>query len=256
MQFDWTTFVLEVLNFLVLVWILKRFFYRPVLAVLDARQARVQAEMAQAAQAQQDGAALKQDYEARLAHWAQEREQLRQQLEQELAQQRTAGMDKIRQALADEEAKARVRAAATTASHEAELIRQAAGAAYANVAALLQRLAAPALTASIARLLVEDLAALPADQRDALRDAAQKVGAGGTPSNTGTADIAAAHALDAAAVQEIARALSAAAGCPLQAAVRIDPALIAGLRVAVGECLLHANLADELAFFRRQDGKP
>ena len=39
MQFDWTTFVLEVLNFLVLLWILKRFLYQPVLDVLDARQA-------------------------------------------------------------------------------------------------------------------------------------------------------------------------------------------------------------------------
>lgn len=249
MQFDWTTFVLEVLNFLVLVWILKRFLYRPVLDVLDARQARVKDEMEQAAQAQEAGALLKQEYGQRLAHWAQEREQMRQQLERELGQQRAAGMERIRQSLADEEAKARVRGAATTAAHEAELVRQAAGAAYADVAAMLQRLASPGLTASIAELLIEDLAALPPEQREALREAAAKVGAGGT------ADVAAAHPLDASTVQEIARSLSAAAGQTLKIAVVPDPALIAGVRVAVGECLLHANLADELAFFRRQDGK-
>lgn len=254
MQFDWTTFVLEVLNFLVLVWLLKRFLYRPVLAVLDARQARVQDEMAQAAQAQQEGTALKQQYEERLAQWAQEREQLRQQLEQELAQQRTAGMERIRQAQADEDAKARVRNAAATAAHEAALIRQAAGAAYGDVATLLQRLASPTLTASIARMLVEDLAALPQEQLAALRAAAQKVGAGGTAPSMGTAEIAAAHPLDDDLVQAIAHGLSVAAGQTLAVAVKPDPALIAGVRIAVGECLLHANLADELAFFRRQDG--
>ncbi|MQM33106.1 MAG: F0F1 ATP synthase subunit B, partial [Candidatus Accumulibacter phosphatis] len=39
----------------------------------------------------------------------------------------------------------------------------------------------------------------------------------------------------------------------LALAIRPDPALIAGVRIAVGECLLHANLLDELAFFRRRD---
>jgi len=247
MQFDWTTFVLEVLNFLVLVWLLKRFLYRPVLDVLDARQTRVNDEMAQAARGRQEAAALKKNYEERLAQWAQEREQLRQQLDRELTQQRSAGMDRMREALADEDAKASVRNAATTAAHEAELIRTAAGTAYANVAAMLQRLASAELSAAIARLLVEDLAALPAEQHEALRAAAAKLGAGAT------AQIASAHPLDEATLQAIGDALTAASGQTLALVVQPEPALLAGLRVAVGECLLHANLADELAFFRRQD---
>lgn len=246
MQFDWTTFVLEVLNFLVLLWILKRFLYQPVLDVLDARQARVKAEMAQAEKLQNEAAALGQQYQERLAHWTQEREQLRQQLQQDLAQQRASGMEKIRQSLTDEEAKARVRNAATTAIHEAELIRQAADEAYENVAAMLRRLASPTLTAGIVRLLVEDLAALPDEQQQALRTAAKKIA-------TEAVDIASAHPLDDAAQQEIARGLAAAAGRRLALAIRPDPALIAGVRIAVGECLLHANLLDELAFFRRRD---
>ena len=39
MELDWTTFVLEVINFLVLVWILRRYLYRPVLNTLAARKA-------------------------------------------------------------------------------------------------------------------------------------------------------------------------------------------------------------------------
>ena len=42
MQFDWTTFALEIVNFLVLVWILRRFLYRPVTDVIARRAAEVE----------------------------------------------------------------------------------------------------------------------------------------------------------------------------------------------------------------------
>ena len=48
MDFDWTTFALEAVNFLILVWILKHFFYRPVLAVIEARRAESEKNLAQA----------------------------------------------------------------------------------------------------------------------------------------------------------------------------------------------------------------
>ncbi len=248
MQLDWTTFFLEALNFLVLVWILKRILYRPVLAVLDARQQRVQAEMAHAEQLQQEAAALKQQYETRLDDWSKEREDARLQLEQELAKRRGAGMESIRQALADEEDKARARDAARAASHEAELVRQAAGEAYGNASAMLLRLASPQLTASIVGILQEDLAALPDAEHEALRKAGKMLG------EQATVQIDSAHALDAPVVTNLAQALSVAAGKPLKVVVNLAPELIAGVRVVVGECILHANLAEELDFFKRQGG--
>ena len=81
MQFDWTTFILEILNFLVLVWILQRFIYRPVLAMLDARQQRIKDETGRAEQLRSDAEALRQQYESRLADWSREQESGRRQLE-------------------------------------------------------------------------------------------------------------------------------------------------------------------------------
>lgn len=248
MQFDWTTFVLEAINFLVLVWILKHFFYQPVLNVLDARQQRVRAEMTQAEQLQQEAESLKHQYEVRLADWNKEREQARQQLEQELTQLRIAGMENIKKSLADEEAKRRVRDAATVASREAELVRQAAGEAYGNAAAMLKRLASPELTVSIANMFQEDLLTLSPSEQSVLRKAGEGLG-----SNM-TVEIAAAHPLDDKALSNISQLLSAATGQPLNVVFRLDPELIAGLRIVVGECLLHVNLAEELLFFRRQSG--
>ncbi len=50
MRLDWTTLALQLVNFAVLVWLLQRFLYRPVLRVIDARRAALVGEQAQAAQ--------------------------------------------------------------------------------------------------------------------------------------------------------------------------------------------------------------
>jgi F-type H+-transporting ATPase subunit b len=58
MLIDWFTVVAQVLNFLILVWLLKRFLYRPILNAIDVREKRIAAEVADAntkkAEAQKD----------------------------------------------------------------------------------------------------------------------------------------------------------------------------------------------------------
>jgi F-type H+-transporting ATPase subunit b len=48
MLIDWFTVGAQVLNFIALVWLLKRFLYKPVLNAIDARERRVAAELANA----------------------------------------------------------------------------------------------------------------------------------------------------------------------------------------------------------------
>jgi F-type H+-transporting ATPase subunit b len=54
MLIDWFTFFAQVLNFLVLVWLLKRFLYKPILNAIDEREKKIAARMgeAEAAEAQ------------------------------------------------------------------------------------------------------------------------------------------------------------------------------------------------------------
>lgn len=58
MLIDWFTVAAQALNFLVLVWLLKRFLYKPILNAIDAREKRIAAELADAdakrAEAQKD----------------------------------------------------------------------------------------------------------------------------------------------------------------------------------------------------------
>jgi F-type H+-transporting ATPase subunit b len=49
MLIDWFTVAAQAINFLILVWLLKRFLYQPVLAAIDAREAKIAAELKDAA---------------------------------------------------------------------------------------------------------------------------------------------------------------------------------------------------------------
>ena len=49
MLIDWFTVGAQALNFLILVWLLKRFLYKPMLHAIDAREKRIAAELADAA---------------------------------------------------------------------------------------------------------------------------------------------------------------------------------------------------------------
>ncbi|MDR4459031.1 MAG: hypothetical protein MRJ67_00680 [Nitrospirales bacterium] len=63
MLIDWYTVVAQALNFLILVWLLKRLLYKPILNALDAREKRIATELADAdarkAEARQERDAFK-----------------------------------------------------------------------------------------------------------------------------------------------------------------------------------------------------
>lgn len=68
MIIDWFTVIAQALNFLILVWLMKRFLYKPILHAIDEREKRIAAELADAeakrAEAQKEREAFKQRNEA------------------------------------------------------------------------------------------------------------------------------------------------------------------------------------------------
>src|SRR5665811_2064793 len=63
MLIDWFTVGAQALNFLILVWLMKRFLYKPILHAIDEREKRVATELANAdkkkADAQKEGEEFK-----------------------------------------------------------------------------------------------------------------------------------------------------------------------------------------------------
>jgi F-type H+-transporting ATPase subunit b len=62
MSIDWITVGAQIANFLVLVWLLRRYLYRPILDGIDAREAEIKDRMQQAVLAKEEAQAVEQAY--------------------------------------------------------------------------------------------------------------------------------------------------------------------------------------------------
>ncbi|MDA8092943.1 MAG: F0F1 ATP synthase subunit delta [Betaproteobacteria bacterium] len=240
MHIDWTSFILEILNFLVLVWILKRFLYQPVLGIIAARKAMVEKTLSDAQAARSDAAQLKSQYDGRLAEWAAEAARARAQLSDEMGQARARRLAELDAELAQERERHRAlderrHAAAQRALEEAAAAQ---GAQFAS--RLLARLASPSLEAALVRLALEDLAQLPPAHaqklREALAQAAEPL-------------VESAFPLDADTRADIARALAGLAPDSPAPRYAVEPALTCGVRILIGAYVLEADVRDELRWF-------
>lgn len=76
MSIDWVTVIAQLANFLLLVWLLKRFLYKPILAGIDAREAEIAARLAAAKEAKESADAEKQRYQELYASHLADRDNL------------------------------------------------------------------------------------------------------------------------------------------------------------------------------------
>jgi F-type H+-transporting ATPase subunit b len=243
-ELSWSTFVLEIINFLVLVWILKRFLYQPVLDVIARRRKSVEDELAEARKTETEAQALKEQYAGRLKAWEQEKSEAREALTQELDQERSKRLAELDNALEQEREKARIANERSRAEAERALAQQALqqGATFAG--RLLDQGAGPELEARLLDLLVDSLENLPEDQRKRLReqwaDPSQAI------------EVSSAYALSAEQRQRLGTALATLLeGGDFR--YRVDESLVAGLNIEVGSWELGMNLRDELKGFVELD---
>ena len=240
MELNWSTFVLEILNFLVLVWILKHFLYKPVLDVIARRRAGIEKVHADAEALHKDAEGLKQQYEGRLADWEQERRQLRETLASELDAERAGKLAELQTTLEQEAQKAQVaearRQADATRNIEETALLQGAGFAT----RLLEQAAGPDTESRLVELLIAGLAGMPAERITALRN-----NYGEVPEVV----VASAFTLADGQRQRLEQALAAVTGPDLPLRFEQDSDLLAGVRITVGPWVLGANLQDELQGF-------
>lgn len=74
MLIDWYTVAAQVINFAVLVWLLKRFLYRPILRAIDAREKRISDSLAEADEARAEAERERETFEARNAEFERQRD--------------------------------------------------------------------------------------------------------------------------------------------------------------------------------------
>lgn len=244
MAFDGWTFVLQAANFAALVWLLHRFLYRPVLAIIAARKAEIDRQYQQSVTAKSEAQAQLTSATAERASIAAGRDAV---LARAAAQAEQAGAARRAEAARDaadliEDAHKRIAAERAAALVEAR--RVAIEIARDMARRLLSEIPVNLRAEGWLERVEEYLAALPAKERQGL-----------TLQLTGGAPV---RVVSASPLPESARELwrerlGRALHCDVVVELASDPGLIAGVELYFPAALLELSWKSQLAALHLQD---
>ena len=243
MHIDWWTLALQTVNILVLIWLLARFFFRPVMAIVVGRQAEANKLLADAAHAREEASAIRADAEQARARIAQERDRL-------IAEARNAAQTEQRNLLAQSaqeianrhhEAKAAI--ARERAAAEAAIIDRAGTLSIDIAQRLLSRFPQQDMFYAFTDGICREVRTMPAAARESLAAAT----AAGHP-----LEIVTAAPLSSAQTQHVRDALKEAFGVELPLAFRSDPAIISGIELNGANAIIRNSWRADLDRIRQE----
>jgi F-type H+-transporting ATPase subunit b len=101
MLIDWFTVGAQALNFIILVWLLKRYLYKPILDAVDAREKRIAAELADADAKKAEARKERDEFRKKNENFDQQRAALLSKATQEAGAERQRLLDEARKAADD-----------------------------------------------------------------------------------------------------------------------------------------------------------
>ncbi|PSW04450.1 F0F1 ATP synthase subunit delta [Photobacterium lipolyticum] len=241
MELSWSTFLLEIVNFLVLVWILKHFLFKPVMAVITQRRTGIEEQLAESQRLNDESTVLKKEYKNRLADWEHECQLARTELMEELNAERQSKLNLLKQTLEQEREKARVAESRQLMEATREIEYQALQQSAQFASSLLSKASGPELEIRLLDILLDDLSSLSSEYTASLR-----LQWGELPE---AIMITSVYPLPDNKRQELEKVLATITQLSVPVHYDQEPELIAGLRVTIGAWRLHANVRDDLKGF-------
>lgn len=237
MTFNWWTFVLEAVNFVVLAYVLHRLLYRPLREAIDKRREANAHAQETAEEARQEAEALQQRLREQLAGAEQQRQELihqtREHAEAErqklLAEAEGAGrrrQEEARQAIEHERQEALASVRQEVINQAIELTRR-----------LLGEASERTLHQQLALRLVQALEQLPDTEREHLRANWQ---------SSDNSVLECAQDLDANTLEQLTKAVSAIMGQPVSLVVQKRPELLGGVRLRLAGHVWDGSLAGQI----------
>jgi F-type H+-transporting ATPase subunit b len=247
MLIDWFTVVAQGLNFLILVWLMKRFLYQPILRAIDAREQRIASELASAAASKAEAEKEREDFERRNEQFDRERAALLRQAVDTANGERQRLLDEARRAAETMSMKRQ-----ETLRNDFELINQAiARRARQEVFAIARKalgdLAGASLEARMVELFTRRLRELDGPAKAELAVALE--------AGAGTAIVRSAFDLPMEQRKEIEKALEESFGGEFHLRFETAPDLISGLELAAKGRKLAWSIEDYLGSLEKSVGE-
>lgn len=175
MSIDWVTVVAQLLNFLVLVWLLKRFLYRPILDGIDAREAAIATRMSEATRIRETAEAAEADHRAEIARLKAGRESALAAVREEAEAERAALLSGARERIARELEAREADRIEEARRYSENLHQKGAQALVALLRKALDDLAGETLEEQIVARTLTRLPDMAADLREATGDSSEAV---------------------------------------------------------------------------------
>jgi F-type H+-transporting ATPase subunit b len=236
---DWFTVAAQALNFLILVWLLKRYLYQPVLDAIAAREQRIAMQLADAASKAAAAAQQRDEFERKNHDFDTQRDALLAKATEDAKVERQRLLQQARQ-----EADAlRARLQETLRSEQqnlsGEIVRKTRDEVFAIARKALADLASTSLEDSMARVFIERVWALSAEEKKSL--------ASGTAAAAGAVVVRSAFELPPPQRAAIEQALEEICGSGIHLSYQIVPGLIGGVELSAGGRKIAWSIADYLA---------
>ncbi|MDF3809569.1 MULTISPECIES: ATP synthase subunit B [Rhodopseudomonas] len=238
MLIDWFTVAAQALNFVILVWLLKRFLYKPILDALDARENRIAAELADAAAKQAEAQQERDQFQRKNDEFDQARAALLGKATDEAKAERQRLFEAARTA-----AEALSRKRQETLRNDAEnlnqaIVRRTQQEVFAIARKALADLAGASLEQRMVEVFVRKLGALDAEVKDGLAQA--------LASSSEPALLRSAFDLPAEQQATLQQALNDSFGGDIKLRYETAPDLVSGIEFSTSGQKLAWSIADYL----------
>ena len=241
MQLDWLTVAAQIVNFLVLVWLLKRFLYAPITLAMARREARIEQRLAEARAAREEAEAEAAALRARRDEIEAEREAVLDAARHEAAELR----DRLAALAEEDAAEARRAWAARLEDERAELLQGLRRRAGQHATELVRRI----LSDFAGQDLAEGLAAAFAERLAGLGDATRARLAQAAADGPDAALVESGVALPSPVRAQVTRAIHQQLRDGVAVEYRTDPGVVLGLRLTIGDQTLEWSAARHLDRF-------
>jgi F-type H+-transporting ATPase subunit b len=165
MLIDWFTVGAQTLNFLILVWLLKRFLYKPVLLAIDEREQRIAAKLADADAKKADAQKERDEFQHKNEDFDKQRADLLSKATDEVNAERQRLLDEVRQAAEALRAKRNDALARELQSLNDEITRRTREEVFAITRKALKDLAAASLEERMTEVFTERVRGLNSDAK-------------------------------------------------------------------------------------------
>ncbi len=165
MSVDWFTVIAQVVNFLVLVWLMKRYLYQPVLNAIDARERRLAAQRAEAESRKAEAEAARAEFARKLEEFEQQRAALWSKTEADATAEGLRLREEVRKQAADLRDSLHAMLSSEYRNMHEELTGKVRAEVFSIARKLLEDLADAELGARMVELFVRRLRELDSDSR-------------------------------------------------------------------------------------------